>query len=106
MPMGVLAPGFVHARPSALPPSTGGGPRVCFWVGILISLLVRSPCKISESYDNPLWAFEQKGQGVRSNGRRSAVIWQEDPGYIAAGAHLYYRRSTVKWQEECGYMMQ
>jgi hypothetical protein len=30
-----------------------GGPRNIFLVGILIFLLLRSPCKISKTYDNP-----------------------------------------------------
>ena len=34
--------------------SGGGGPRIIFLVGILLFLLVRSPCKISEPYDNSL----------------------------------------------------
>ena len=32
-----------------------GGPRIIFLVGILIFLLLRSPCKISKPYDNPFW---------------------------------------------------
>ena len=91
--MGVLAPGSVHARPSARPPidtsvtfkhlpqplrshirsfgtlgkylklppltpqiydSSGGrgAHRIFCLVGILLFLLVRSPYKISEPYDN------------------------------------------------------
>ena len=39
-------------------PSAGGrgSPRICFEVGILLFLLVRSPCKISEPYDN-FWIY-------------------------------------------------
>ena len=87
--MGVLAPGSAHARPSARPPSTraeirsfrilgqllklpplsaqkchsagiGGGPQFLLFIGILIFLLLRNPCKISEPYDNPFWGFEQR----------------------------------------------
>jgi hypothetical protein len=49
-----------------LPPivchSAGGGGAVpnFFWVEILLFLLVWSPCKISEPYDNPFWGFEQR----------------------------------------------
>jgi hypothetical protein len=32
-----------------------GIPEFFFWVGILIFLLLRSPCKISKPYDNPFW---------------------------------------------------
>ena len=32
-----------------------GGPPNFFLVGILIFLLLRSPCKISKPYDNPFW---------------------------------------------------
>jgi hypothetical protein len=32
----------------------GGSPNL-FGVGILIFLLLRSPCKITKPYDNPFW---------------------------------------------------
>jgi hypothetical protein len=37
--------------------SMGGreGPRILFGVGILIFVLLRSPCKIAKPYDNPFW---------------------------------------------------
>jgi hypothetical protein len=105
-PMGVLAPGSEHARPSARAPidtsgnspadmstespsnispnlskviskvlepednfwnypplsaqlsHSRGGPRIFFLIGILIFLLVRSPCKISKPYNNPYWGSE------------------------------------------------
>ena len=37
-----------------------GGPRLFFLIGILIFLLVRSPCKNLKPYDNPFWGFEQR----------------------------------------------
>ena len=33
----------------------GGGPQIFWGVGILIFLLLRSPCKIAKPYDNPFW---------------------------------------------------
>jgi hypothetical protein len=35
---------------------------VIFFIGILIFLLLRSPCRISEPYDNPFW---EKSDGGR-----------------------------------------
>ena len=94
MPMGVLAPGSAHARPSARPPinmsgnpkfrnprttfentplsalkchSAGVGPRIIFLIGILIFLLLRSPCKISQPYDNPFWDFSKGGAKKKIN---------------------------------------
>jgi hypothetical protein len=32
-----------------------GGPQIFFLIGILIFLLLRSPCKITKPYDNPFW---------------------------------------------------
>ena len=88
---GVLTPGSVHARPSAQPPidTSGnfsahvsaeslfeispfsgqnrvilggrGGPRIIFFIGILLFLLLRSPCKVSNSYDMPLLGFSNGG---------------------------------------------
>ena len=34
-----------------------GGPRIIFLVAILLFLLVRSPCKIWEPYNKPIWGF-------------------------------------------------
>ena len=39
-----------------------GGPRIMFLIGILIFLLLRSPRKISEPYDNPFWDFSNSGK--------------------------------------------
>ena len=46
------------------------------YVPEIIFLWVSSPC-------NPFFDFEQKGGGAWLYGRRSAVIWQEERGYIA-----------------------
>ena len=35
-----------------------GGPRLIFLIGILIFMLLRSPCKLSEPYGNPFLGFE------------------------------------------------
>jgi hypothetical protein len=37
-------------------PIQKGGPQL-FWIGILIFMLLRSPCKNLEPYDNPFWGF-------------------------------------------------
>ena len=34
-----------------------GGPQIYFLIGIMIILLPRSPCKISEPFYNPFWDF-------------------------------------------------
>jgi hypothetical protein len=47
-----------------------GGPRLFFLIGILIFLLLRSPCKIWESYDNSLLEILQMtGRGERERER-------------------------------------
>ena len=38
-----------------------GGPRNFFFIGILLFLLLRSPCKVSNSYDMPLLGFSNGG---------------------------------------------
>ena len=43
---------------------------------ILPFLLLRSPCKISELYDDPFWGFHVQGE--------------EERGYIAGRARLYF----------------
>ena len=35
-----------------------GVPRLFFLIGILIFLLLRTPCKNLKPYDNPSWGFE------------------------------------------------
>ena len=37
-----------------------GGPRLFWLIGILIFLLLMSPCKNLKAYDNPFWSFEQR----------------------------------------------
>merc|ERR1711940_440403 len=82
--MGVLAPVSAHAGPSAqhpigtsgnfrfhqISPLSGqnrvnwgcrGGPPNIFFIGFLIFLLVRSPCKNLKSYDTPLCHFSNGG---------------------------------------------
>ena len=53
--MGILAPGSAHARPSTQPPT-----EFLLLIGILIFMLLRSPCKNLKPYDNPFWGFEQR----------------------------------------------
>jgi hypothetical protein len=81
-----------------------GGPQNLFLIGILIFLLLRSPCKILKLYNNPFWGFEQR--------------YQEEHGYIAGRARLYsqesavifrksvviFRKSAVIFPEERGYI--
>jgi hypothetical protein len=79
--MGVLSPGSAHVRPSAQPPievsRKFSGTRVSrftfwnfphfpvkiglFWGvgGVLIFMLLRSPCKIWEPYDNSFLEIKQ-----------------------------------------------
>ena len=69
-----------------------------FWPEFLF-LLVRSPCKISEPYDNPFWGFNNGGKK-----KKSAVILPEERGYIVGRARLYSRKSAVILSEERGYI--
>ena len=39
-----------------------GGPRNLIFIGILLTLLLRSPCKNLKSYDNPLWGKSREGK--------------------------------------------
>jgi hypothetical protein len=57
-------PGSAHTRPSAHPPSPlaeiggqGGDPLIFVPLtqNLFFFFLVKTPCKISEPYDNPLW---------------------------------------------------
>ena len=40
----------------------GGGPQIFFLIGIIIFLLIRSPGKILETYDNPFGDFSNGGK--------------------------------------------
>jgi hypothetical protein len=98
--MGVLAPGSAHAcfsldnrgnkhLPQLLrrhiwsfgtlgqllkiaPSATQNLPSANFLIGILIFLLVKSPCKISYPYDNPFWEKSKRG-GKKKKERKNAV---------------------------------
>ena len=39
-----------------------GGPRLFFLIGILIFILLRSPCKNLKPYDKPFWDFSNRGK--------------------------------------------
>ena len=43
-----------------------GGPQLFFLTGILIFILLRSPCKNSKPYDKPFWDFSNRGKSVIS----------------------------------------
>ena len=47
-----------------------GGPRIFFLIGILIFMLLRSPCKNLKPYDNPFWDFSNSGK----SGKKSKKI--------------------------------
>ena len=55
-PMGVLAPGSAHARPSARPLGRGGADFI--FLPEFVLFLFRSPCKHLNSYNNPFCGFE------------------------------------------------
>ena len=61
-----------------------GLPEFLFLIEILIFLVVRSPYKISEPYNNPFWAFSN---GVK---KKSEIILPEERGYNAGRARLYF----------------
>jgi hypothetical protein len=62
-----------HARPSfpyfpvkiGLFWGVGGVPDFFFFIAILLFLLLRSPCKNLESYDNPLLGFSHGGNNKK-----------------------------------------
>ena len=74
-----------------------GGPQNLIFIGILLFLLLRNPCKNLKSYDNPFWGKSNKAW-------KSAVILPEECGYIAGRVRLYCRKSAVIFPEECGYI--
>jgi hypothetical protein len=47
-----------------------GGPRNIFFIGILLSLLLRSPCKNLEPYDNPFWGFSNGGNKKKNKKKK------------------------------------
>jgi hypothetical protein len=59
-------------------------------VGGSLYLCYLGTCKISEPYNNPFKDF-------RYRVNMSAVIWQEECGYMEGGVLVYGRRSTVIW---------
>jgi hypothetical protein len=99
--MGVLAPGPAHARLSAWPPLAG--PEISQLQGTLIFLLLRTPCNVSEPYNNPFWGFEQRYWSNLVNCWLSLLIWRlnlvilqvesgymaVESGYIASWVYLY-----------------
>ena len=73
--MGVLAPRSTHARSMPRNP-------VCAQIlhsagGALVFLLVRSPCKIFEPYDNHFWDFSYGGSGLitKNSGLPKLLHW-------------------------------
>merc|ERR1712074_47338 len=40
----------------------GGGPQNLIFIGILLFLLLRNPCKNLKSYDNPFWGKSNAGK--------------------------------------------
>jgi hypothetical protein len=45
------------------------GPQLFILIRILIFMLLRSPCKNSEPYNNPIWGFEQeRPENIMVNG--------------------------------------
>jgi hypothetical protein len=77
----------------------GGVGGVNFFLPEFFFVLVRSPCKISQPYDNPFWGFNNG-----SKKKKSTVILPEEHGYIVGRARLYCRKSTVILFEDRGYI--
>ena len=51
-----------------------------FFIGILIFSLVRRPCKISESYDNPCWDFINRGKKRKEEDKKKRRLITENSG--------------------------
>ena len=43
----------------------GGVPKIFFFIGIFLIVLLGSPCKNLKSYDTPFYGFEQSAGGER-----------------------------------------
>ena len=52
-----------------------GVPKILFWVGILIVLLLRSPCKIAKPYNNHFWENEQWAGREKERKREKNAIY-------------------------------
>ena len=64
---------------------------VIFLIGILIFLLLRSPCKISEPYDNPFWYFSNGGE------RKRKINLPKIVAYISCSAgRTHFARTNMK----------
>jgi hypothetical protein len=51
---------FLNFSPQICESAGGWGVPKFFFIGILIFMLLRSPCKNLKPYDNPFWGFEQR----------------------------------------------
>jgi hypothetical protein len=56
--------GQAQNKTKITPKGTRGWVLIFFWIGILLFLWIRRPCKISQLHDNPFWENEQKGGSV------------------------------------------
>ena len=65
----------------------GGVPKFLLLIGIIIFLLVRSPCKILEPYDNPFWDF--------SNGRESGIIPKKVAYLSCSAVRTHFARTKI-----------
>ena len=66
--MGALAPGSAHARPSAQPPIDTSGN----FSGGAKKIDLKTPCKISEPYDNSFWE-KSNNLGKKEQEKKKAV---------------------------------
>jgi hypothetical protein len=80
--MGVLAPGSAHARPSFRP-------RNLIFIGILLFLLLRTPCKISLAYDNTFYGFNNGTKKRKEEEEERKICKILVCLSCSAGAHMY-----------------
>ena len=62
----------------------GGGPRNLILIGILLFLLLRSPCKNLKSYGNPLWG---KSRGGKNKNTKRKKICKIVATFVFASSH-------------------
>jgi hypothetical protein len=65
----------------------GGVPQLIFFIEILLFLLIRSPCKNLETYDNPLLGFSNGGKKKREEEKEKYAKFPLVPmGVLAPGS--------------------
>ena len=93
--MGVLDPGLCTLDPPPSPHSTLAeifkGARGGLGYQNVLFLLVRSPCKISEPYNNPFCGFEQLGKNNNKSGKIPKIV----ATFVSASSRTHSARTNL-----------